>query len=696
MTDKSTLLLEYSPWWILLCLGAGLLYAFILYQKKNTWSDSTNKVLFALRFLLVSLAALLLLSPFLRMVLNQIEQPTFVIALDNSTSVPNGMDSVRLQQVEEQLEEFAARLSEKDITVERRNLSNEEIQSFGTVEYDQKVTDISGLLRAWQTEFEGRAFAGALLVSDGIYNQGMAPQYLNFASKINTLGIGDTIPVNDIVLNNVQYNKIAYQGNLFPLRVELISQGISDGSVRVSVKKETKEVASKSIKLAEKDQLLIADFQIPADQQGLQHYVVEVDKHPNESITLNNRQDIYVDIVEGKEKILIAAGSPHPDIKAIKSALSKNENYEVSTYVPMVDAQMPTDVYDLVILHSPFERQRRLAPLLERVANEEFSAWYILGNTTLWDEFNNQDILVTIQRSRNESDQVRPAFSDGFSLFTFENEWKGTVNSYYTPVSVPYGEYSVTGGASVALFQKVGAITTTRPMWVISQNQDPKQAVTIGEGLWQWRMQEFSRTESYEAFDNLVLKTVQYLSSKEDKRKFRVYTSKTEYFDNEQVVFHTETYNDVFEPIYGQEVELKLTKSTGNIATYSYTTAPGNTRFRLNNLEDGIYRFEASAMVSGSMETANGQFSVRKLDLENLKQTADFNTLRELASSTGGRFYSSDQLELMKQNLLSIEPKGKIYSSEDYLPIIHLWWIFFVLLVLLSAEWFIRKYSGSY
>ena len=696
MTDKSTLLFEYSPWWILLCLGAGLLYAFILYQKKSTWSASTNKVLFALRFLLVSLAALLLLSPFLRMVLNQVEQPTFVIALDNSSSVPNGTDSVRLQQVEEQLEEFAARLSEKDIRVERRNLSNEEIESFTTIDYDQKVTDFSGLLRAWQTEFEGRAFAGALLVSDGIYNQGMAPQYLNFASKINTLGIGDTIPVNDIILNNLQYNKIAYQGNLFPIRVELISQGISAGTLRVSVKKEGEEVASNSIKLAEKDQLLIADFQIPADQQGLQHYVVEVDKHPNEDITLNNRQDIYVDIVEGKEKILIAAASPHPDIKAIKSALSKNENYEVTTYVPMVDVQMPADVYDLVILHSPFERQRRLAPLLERVANEEFSTWYILGNNTLWDEFNNKAILLTIQRSRNESDQVRPAFNDGFTLFNFENEWKGTVNSYYTPVSVPYGEYSVTGGASVALFQKVGAITTNRPMWVISRNQDPKRAVTIGEGLWQWRMQEYSRTESYEAFDNLVLKTVQYLSSKEDKRKFRVYTSKTEYFDNEQVVFHTETYNDVFEPIYGQEVELKLTRSTGSITTYNYTTAPGNTRFRLNNLEDGIYRFEASAMVNGGRETANGQFSVRKLDLENLKQTADFNTLRELASATGGHFYSADQLELMKQNLLSIEPKGKLYSSEDYLPLIHLWWIFFVLLVLLSAEWFIRKYSGSY
>ncbi len=696
MTEKSTLLFEYSPWWILLCLLAGLLYAFVLYQKKSTWTATTNRVLFVLRFALITFAALLLLSPFLRMVFNEVEKPTFIIAIDNSTSVANGIDSIQLQALEEQLEELARQLAEKDIDVERRNLANEELASLTETEYDQPVTDLSGLLRSWQTEFEGRSLAGALLVSDGIYNQGMAPQYLNFAGKVHTLGVGDTIPVNDIILTNVQYNKIAYQGNLFPLRAEIISQGITEGNIQVVVKKNGKEISTNTINLSENSQLITSDFRIPADEQGLQHYVVEVNRHPQEEVTLNNRQDIYVDIVEGKEKILLAAGAPHPDIKAIKSALSKNENYEVSTYIPSLNTTLPTDVFDLVILHGAFDRQRKLAPLLDRVKKEELSAWYILGNSTLWDEFSNQNILVSVSRSRNESDQVRPAFNDAFSLFTFESDWKGTVNSYYTPVMVPYGEYTVAGGSSVALFQKIGAITTTRPLWVISQNQLPKQAVTIGEGMWQWRMQEFSRTEGYSAFDNLVLKTVQYLSSKEDKRKFRVYTSKTEFFDNEQVVFHTEAYNDVFEPVYGQEVELKLTKSTGGITTYNYTTAPGNSRFRINSLEEGVYRFEASTTLNGRREIASGQFSVRKLDLENLKQTADFNALSELAASTGGRFYNTGELELLKQNLLSMEPKGKIYSSEDYLPIIHLWWIFFVLLALLSTEWFIRKYSGSY
>ncbi len=696
MTENNNLLFEHSPWWILACCAVGLVYAFLLYQKKSTWPRTTNWILFGVRFIVISCLSALLLSPFLRLVLNQVEKPIFVIAIDNSTSVIGGIDSTSLSTITKQLDGLSSSLAAKDITVEKRTLTNEDLTSFESTSFDVKTTNLSSLMREWQTEFEGKAFAGALIVSDGIYNQGMAPQYLNFVNKVFTLGIGDTIPVKDLILNNVQYNKIAYQGNLFPVRAEIINQGIGTGEIEVKVLKAGEIVGSQLLQIRNSNELLTADFKIPAEQKGLQHYIVEVENHIEETIVSNNRQDIYIDIVEGKEKILIASGAPHPDIKALKAAISKNENYEVTTYIPTVDKELPTEVFDLVIFISPFERQRRLTALLERVNKESMSAWYILGSGTMWEEASNQSQLFKITRSRNESDQVRPAYNEAFQLFSFEDEWKGILNSYYTPVTVPYGDYQLSGGVAVALFQKVGAITTPRPLWFFSQNQLPKQAVTLGEGIWQWRMQEFSRTDNYQAFDNLVLKTVQYLSSKEDKRKFRVYTTKAEFFDNEQIIFQTETYNDVFEPIFGTEVDLKLTYADGSINTYNYSTAPGNTRFRLNSLKDGIYKFEAAAQVNGRRELATGQFTIRKLDLENLQLTADFNVLRELASSTGAKFYSSEELEELTADLTNMEPKGRIYSSENYLPIIHLWWIFALLLLLLSGEWFTRKYSGSY
>jgi hypothetical protein len=40
--NRFQLLTSYSPWFILLCLAVGALYAFALYQRKPSWSKAVN------------------------------------------------------------------------------------------------------------------------------------------------------------------------------------------------------------------------------------------------------------------------------------------------------------------------------------------------------------------------------------------------------------------------------------------------------------------------------------------------------------------------------------------------------------------------------------------------------------------------------------------------------------------------------
>jgi hypothetical protein len=58
---------------------------------------------------------------------------------------------------------------------------------------------------------------------------------------------------------------------------------------------------------------------------------------------------------------------------------------------------------------------------------------------------------------------------------------------------------------------------------VLNTNGDQKTAVLAGEGIWQWRQEEFAQTSKQEVVDNLFQKLIQVLSVKEDRRKFRVY-----------------------------------------------------------------------------------------------------------------------------------------------------------------------------
>jgi nitrate reductase gamma subunit len=77
------LLFEHSPYFILLCIATGVGYAFILYRSNYTWSKRTNQILSALRVIVVSFLAFLLLGPILKLITNEYEKPTWVFLIDS-------------------------------------------------------------------------------------------------------------------------------------------------------------------------------------------------------------------------------------------------------------------------------------------------------------------------------------------------------------------------------------------------------------------------------------------------------------------------------------------------------------------------------------------------------------------------------------------------------------------------------------
>lgn len=69
-------------------------------------------------------------------------------------------------------------------------------------------------------------------------------------------------------------------------------------------------------------------FQLEAAVQGIQRLEIRITKDVREVNGENNRIAAFVEVVDGKKKILVLASSPHPDIKALRSVVEKNPNYE--------------------------------------------------------------------------------------------------------------------------------------------------------------------------------------------------------------------------------------------------------------------------------------------------------------------------------------------------------------------------------
>jgi hypothetical protein len=693
------LVTEYSPWYFGLCLLVGGLYAFLLYQKEAPWGPRTNRALAGLRLVVATFICFLLLGPFLRQVRNFIEKPTIVIAVDNSQSLPLITDSTRLRDVAGRLDQLAERLRDQNFEVRVQSLADKaQYAQVAQVRYDQPSTNLSDLLGRVQGSFENKNLAGVVLVSDGIYNQGTSPTYTPFKAGIYTVGLGDTLPQRDVSLKNTFHNKIAYLGNQFPIVAEVANAGFAGSETTVVLSQNGKVLETKRISFGKENDLQQVQFLVAAADRGMQHFVLTVSPLGGEFTTRNNTKHVYVDVMDGRERILLLAPAPHPDVKAIRSALEKNENYQVTVYMPNItpeDQFKRNEKYDLVIAHQlPSNASIAASNLLKEFA-KKLPVWYVYGSEMSLANFNALAEIVAINANGTQTDKVTPSFNNGFNKFNFSDQHKAALTKF-PPVVVPFGNFRLGPSAEVLLYQRVGSLQTTKPLLVVGETEGRKSAVMLGEGLWQWRLQEYAKNGSPSAFDDLATKLVQYLSAKEDKRKFRVYPSASEYFSTDPVEFETEAYNDIYEKIYGQKVDLVLTSEAGKTINYTYVNSAEGFRYRVAGLPQGVYRYRASTTLGGKAEVASGEFTVKEMQLEALNTTADFGMLRQLAQQTGGGFYAPERLGELTDRLTAEKSASIIHSTEEMRELLHRQWLFFLLVGLLSVEWFVRKFRGAY
>jgi hypothetical protein len=406
-----------------------------------------------------------------------------------------------------------------------------------------------------------------------------------------------------------------------------------------------------------------------------------------------------VEVVEGKKKILVIASAPHPDIKALREVVDKNSNYEFILHTPTINEQSPKllrpEEVDLAIFYQSPDLRGRTSALFEQFAASKTSLLLILGQNSDLRLIEKRNMPVKFDGAPRDFDEVTPVVNTSFSSFIVSPE-ATTMLVDYPPVSVHFGKVSVSLGASPLLFQRVGSVATQKPLLAVTQQEDRKVGIMLGEGIWRWKLNEFDRTEGTAAFDELFGKLIQYLSTSDDKRKFRSYPIQQEFSDSEPVIFESQAYNSIFEPIYGNSITLEITDEQGKKRNYSYTTSPGNSRYQIGDLKEGVYRYRARTTLDQKPEEVRGEFAVvkRQTELQNL--TADFDLLKVLSANTGGKFVNASNVDALKNELQKTQAKTVIHSEESYDTLINLKWVFALLLVLATFEWTFRKYFGSY
>lgn len=670
---------------LLLIIGAAIIalaVALFQYFYKAAYKTKRNRVYALFRFFTVFGLLLLLINPKYKQETFYTEKPSLAIAVDNSASIRYlGYDT----RVEDALVRFR----------ENKDLNNAfDIQYFGfgtevttldSVNFAERQTNIADVFSSF-TSLYRNDIAPVILLSDGNQTFGEAFEYTskNFNQNVYPVVVGDTLVYDDLIVGQVNVNRYAYINNKFPVEVFTNYNGDRDVSSRLTIRSGNTVVYQQAINFSNQKKSQIITALIPASRVGVRQYTVSLQAIENEKNKKNNSKNFAVEVIDQKTNVLIVSDIIHPDVGMLKKSIESNRLRSV-TYAKPAEAIGTLNEYQLVVLYQPNGLFQPVYRELETLGKNSMT---ITGPKTDWNVVNQLQTEVYHEITQQDED-VQGISNPNFSTFVLND-----LNfSDFPPLKTSFGDITLKTEADIALYQKVGTLTTDTPLLATTDQNGRRGVYVFGEGLWRWRAQSYIDTKSFEDFDNFIDNLIQYAAS--NKRKSRLNLDYDSfYYGNGSVKLYAQYFdkNYVFDNRAALTIKV-INKETEEVYDAPFLLQRNAYEIDLSNLTPGDYSFTVTVQNQGLARS--GSFTIVPFEVEQQFLNANVAALSQVALNTDGKRYTISTIDPLITSLLNdtrYRPVQK--STENVVPLIDWKWLLGLLVLLLAIEWFMRKYNG--
>lgn len=701
-----SIIIDYPWYFLIFCLLLGAAYAGVLYWLgarrggDRDFPRGLSVLLSVLRTLSVAAIAFLLFSPLVKRESSRKEKPIVILAQDNSKSLDYSPDSAYYHgDYLARMDRLADRLS-ADFDVQRvafgGDVQRMDQQSAELPTYTEQATDIAHLIAEVSDAYYNRNVGALVLATDGIYNTGANPAgaAASLAFPVYGIAMGDTTVHPDAAVTNVRFNRIAYLGNTFPLEITVGANRLQGRSSTLSVSLDGRRLFSKQISFDDQRFSTTEAVTIDADRAGLHNYVVEIAPLDGEKSTRNNRRVIPIEVIDGHQKIAVIAAVPHPDIAALRAAIQNNSNYEVETFLAADFNKNPRD-YNLLVLHQLPTRVPGIGLDVAQLLKSGTPAMFVLGSQTDLARLNSLHAGLEVYARIDRQNEAAPLHNKNFTFFSLDEDVAGRI-AKFPPLLSPFGEYKLGGNAQTLFSARIGTVNSGLPLVAVTQRQDSRSAFIAGEGLWRWRLADWQANASHADFDALISKLVVFTALRANGERFHV-EAKNIYAQSESVIVEAQLYDDNYELVNQPDVELTVrNQNSPEGSKYQLNRTAAGYSINLGILPPGAYTYTALTRLSGKSYSATGSFLVEDLQLEALNTIADHSLLATIAAATGGAVAAADNPEQIADLLKQRDDlKTVVYSETTYSDMLNLPLILVLILLLLAAEWIVRKYNGT-
>ena len=665
--------------YILIAIIAALLLALFQYFYKV--KTTSNKLLYAvLRFLTVFTLLLLIVNPKLNKTKVFNEKPNLVICLDNSESIAHlGQDSSALNI-----------LKSLKSNSELNSKFNIDYYSFGgefrpldSLNFNEKQTNIADIFKNLKQVY-ANTIAPTILLTDGnqTYGDDFNTEASSYKQDIYSVILGDTLIYTDLRVEQINVNKYAFLKNKFPVEVRLLYSGNEKVTSKFQISSGNKIIHSQLVNFDFKNNVKTITVNLEANTVGVLVYQAKILPLNDEKNKINNIKNFAIEVIDEKTNVVIISETKHPDLGALKKAIESNKQRTAKIISPTEFLSDKSD-YQLAIIYQPTSLYQSI---FEKLETEGINRFIITGTHTQW-SFLNRIQSNYKQEITNQTEFYQPYLNSTYSLFNVN-----TIDfDDFPPLESEFGKLSINVPHDILLYKSINSNKTDSPLLFTFENQNTREALLTGDGLWRWRSQTYLNDNTFENFDSFINKLVQYLSS--NKRKDRLVLDYESFYQNNQdIEISAQFFNKNYEFSSNSKLDLNLINSKSkNTTTLPFILDNSSYVVSLNDLDPGTYNFTVNA---DNQVKRSGTFTVLEFNVEeqflnpNLKQLQNISNTKNYLSSAGS-------IDNLTQDLLSNNNYQVIQKSiKKVVPLIDFKILLILLIISLTAEWFLRKYNG--
>ncbi len=670
-----------------------------------------------LRFLALGLILFLLFEPLWTRERTDSREPVVHVLVDASQSMSftGGDGSVRPPDVHAQLAAIEDALRGISHRTFFHGASLIPADSVLADTFAHPQTDLDSALRQILESLpEGAVPGPVVLFSDGLYNTGANPLAIAelYPVPIVAVAHGDTTRQRDVRIQQVLFNSLSYTGSDIPVRVRIRSEGAGQQTVNVTLSRDGTVLDNASVGIPDTGELVV-DLSYTAAEPGLQRLQVAVTEIPGEANTRNNTDEIGLQILDQRKRVLLVAGSPSPETAAWRRLFENDQDIELTTRIqkqpgewhegPLPDSLELWDVFVLVGFpgraSSSSDSQRLAAAAKDGVPT------LLIADRSLDTGMLARDwggiLAVTPDAPRQTwadvSFQPRPGQS---AHPIFDHGQNGLDDSFWQrlfPVQANETRWNLLPGATILAGASVRGVDLDQPLFVVGRVGQTRTAALLATGMWRWRLVPDDLAREAAAWQRVQENTLSWMYAAFDERLVRVAPASVRMAEGTPIVLTGEVYDETLAPEPDASVSLVVRSADGTeLPVGMQSVGQGRYTAELGRLPAGEYTYTAAATVDGEeLGSDRGEFVIGQQSVEFRTTQADYNLMAQLASVSGGVFVAPDGIASLRDRLLDLPAMQTV--SHTIVSQNRLWqkYPFLVaILILLTLEWFFRKRLG--